>query len=128
MFTTKIERSVTCAAIAVRPSATRIDTIARPEGKFWGDVVGGYDGSEWTAPNGLVNVDDVVAFINYKTGKPAPHLTAIELAGGPPSFVNFYLNVTDLGMILLGFRAAPYPPLPFVLDGYPESMDLTNCP
>ena len=108
--------------------ALRIDTTARPEGKFWADCVGQYTGTEWTGPNGLVNVDDVVAFINLKTFKPAPHITALELAGGAPTFVNYIVNVTDLGMILQGFRGVPFPPLPFLLEGYPENMDLTLCP
>ena len=105
-----------------------VETIASPEGKFWGDVVGGYTGTEWTAPNGLVSVDDVVAFINLKTYKPAPHITALELAGAAPSYVNFYVNVTDLGMILQGFRGLEYPPLPFLLESYPADLDLTTCP
>ena len=105
-----------------------IETIARLEGKFWADIVGRFTGSDWSGPNSLVTVDDVVAFINFKLFKPAPHVTAIELAGGPPSFVNFYVSVTELGLILQGFRGLPYPPLPFLLDGYPADMDLTLCP
>lgn len=85
-------------------------TVPKPEGKHWGDVVGSFDGVEWSKPNGLVSVDDVLAIIKFLTLKPAPHLTVVELAGEVP---NWLINATDLQLVLKAFTADPYPPLGF---------------
>lgn len=110
----------------------QLATIAKPEGKFWADLVGnallrcsgdrvtpctpktvstdcpaGDVCGIWTGPNGLVNVNDVNAFLKFFTGKPAPHMTAVDIAREVP---NFIANATDLQLILLGFRGVEYPP------------------
>ena len=106
-----------------------IGTIEKPEGKFWGDIVGGFDGVEWSKPNNLVNVSDVTAIIAFITDKPGkPHITRVDLAGGSPTYTNFIVNTTDLQLLIKGFLGDTYPPLPFVLEGYPADGDVTQCP
>ena len=106
-----------------------LGTIEKPQGKFWGDIVGGFDGTSWSGPNGLVNVDDVSAWVKYVTLRPAPHVTVVDLAGPAEThFVNFVINATDLSLILQAFRAQPYPPPPFIADGYPADGNIENCP
>jgi len=99
-----------------------VGTIVKPSGKFWADVVGSFDGSTWTAPNFLVNVDDVVAWVKFATLKPAPHITVLDLGGEVP---NFQINATDLQLILAGFSNKPYPPPSFVDN---PTGDPSNCP
>lgn len=105
-----------------------VSTIAKPEGKFWADVVGSFDGSVWSAPNTLVNVDDVSAVLKFLSLKPAPHITVLDLAGSAPTFTNFIINASDLGLILQGFTGKEYPPPPYLVEGYPPDGDVTNCP
>ena len=95
-------------------------TIDKPQGKFWADIVGSFDGTTWSAPNYLVNVDDVVAWVKYVTLKPAPHVTVVDLDGETP---NFIINATDLQFILAGFRGETYPPPSFSNQGPP-----VDCP
>ena len=77
-------------------------------------------GDTWTPPNGLSNVDDVVAWLRFKAGRLAPHITAMELDAEVP---NFIANVTDLALILQGFKGRSYPPPPF-----PNQGAVTECP
>ena len=99
------------------------------QGKFWGDVVGSFDGVSWSGPNVLVNVDDVVATIAFLTLKPgAPHVTVLDLAGGAPTFLNFDVNATDLQLVLEGFGSGTFPPLALTGTGYPADGDVTQCP
>lgn len=104
-----------------------LSTVGKPRAKLWGDLVGSFDGIGWTAPNGLVDLDDVMAMVNYLSGKPAPHITVVEIAGDAPTFVNFVVNATDLALAVQGFEGESYPPPPFIADGYPIDGDLTRC-
>jgi len=97
-----------------------IGTIARPAGRHWADVVGAFTGASWTPPNGLVNVDDVLAWVRFVTLKPAPHVTVVDLDGEVPNFV---INATDLQLILAGFAGNTYPPFSFANQGGPA-----GCP
>lgn len=105
-----------------------IGTIEKPQGKFWGDVVGNFDGVVWSPPNGLVGVDDVNAVIKFLSLKPAPHITVVDLVGSSPTFVNTDVNASDLQQILKAFSEGVFPPIPLLVDGYPADGDLTQCP
>ena len=106
-----------------------IGTIEKPQGKFWADIVGGFDGVEWSEPNNLVNVSDVSSMIAFLTDKPGkPHITRVDLAGASPTYTNFIVNATDLLLVLKGFQGDGYPPVPFVAEGYPADGDVTQCP
>ncbi len=83
-----------------------VSTIDKPEGKFWADVVGNFDGTNWNGPDGLVNVNDVLAWVKHKTvGNPSDK-TLVDLDGEVP---NGIVNATDLQRILQGFSGKPYP-------------------
>lgn len=97
-----------------------VPTIEQPQGKFWADLVGSFDGESWSGPNRLVNVDDVVAMLQFLTLRAAPHITMLDLANEQP---NFIINATDLLLILQGFGGSTYPPPPFSNQGDP-----TQCP
>lgn len=100
-----------------------ISTVPKPQGKVWGDVVGSFGGTQWSPTNGQVNVDDVVASIQFLTLKStAPHITWLDLA---PQTPNWIINVTDLQMILLAFRGGLYPPPNFIEN---PTNDPANCP
>ena len=106
-----------------------VSTIAQPQGKFWADIVGTFDGVLWSAPNLLVGVDDVNAMIKFLSLKPAPHITRVDLIGSAPTYTNFIINATDLTMVLQGFVGeTTYPPVPYVVEGYPADGDVTLCP
>ena len=100
---------------------TRYATIAKPQGKFWGDLVGSFDGSSWSAPNRLVGVDDVVSMISFlKLDSTRPHTTWVDLGGEAP---NWLVNVSDLQFVLEGFGGKTYPPIAFFHQGPPS-----DCP
>lgn len=82
--------------------------------------MGSFSGVSWSEPNGLVSVDDVVAWVKYVTLKPAPHVTVLDLDGETP---NFIINATDLQYVLSGFRGDSYPPPAFANQGGPA-----DCP
>ena len=106
-----------------------VGTTDKPQGKDWGDLVGGKSGLNWTAPNYLVNVDDVVAFIHFVTNKPIPpHRTVLDLEGPPTRWLNDVVNATDLQMIFSGFSGGVFPPPNFVMTGYPADGNVANCP
>ena len=106
-----------------------LGTVPKPQGKSWGDLVGGFDGVDWTRSNNLVNVDDVAAVLSYVANKPGkPHITRVDIAGASPTFTDFIVNATDLLLELKAFQGDSYPPLPFVAEGYPANGDLTQCP
>ena len=84
-----------------------VPTIARPSPKYWADCVGALEGGGWTAPNGVVNMDDVMAGVQKFTDDPnAPHLTWVDVDGEIPNAV---LNFGDIQMIVNGFKGEPYP-------------------
>ena len=76
---------------------------------LWGDVAGSVDAItlEWTPPNSLRNVNDVVALIHNFGERPnAPHFSWVDIAGEIP---NGFVNVSDVQHVLLAFKNGPYP-------------------
>ena len=108
-----------------------IRTSPKPEGKDWGDIVGNFTGTVWTAGNLLVSVDDVSAIIKFLTLKPAPHVTRCEMLSAiGPTYVNMDVSADELGQIIRCFQGELFPPLPMVLGGYPDLQAgglLTDC-
>lgn len=86
-------------------------TVAQPADKFYGDMVGELAGPTWTAPNGVANVNDVLAGIQYFSGAATkPHLTVVDIHDPE---TNEILNVADILMTVLGVAGNPYPyPVP----------------
>ena len=84
-----------------------LSTIGQPAPKYWADVVGEFGGTEWTAPNGEVNMDDVMAAVQYFKQEPtAPPLTWLDVDAEVPNAV---LNFSDIQQIVNGFKGEPYP-------------------
>ncbi|MBU0718016.1 MAG: hypothetical protein KJ749_07195 [Planctomycetes bacterium] len=91
-----------------------ISTIAQPTPQYWADCVGQMEAGSWTAPNGVVNFDDVSAAVQYFTSAAtAPHLTMVDIEPEEPNAV---LNFSDIQQIVYAFQG----------DGYPFS-DPADC-
>ena len=85
-----------------------IQTIDQPGGgKFWGDVVGSFDGTQWSAPQLITNFDDAVAVIHtwqQLNGSPHTSVTDVE-----PQFINKVVNFNDVLQVIFAFQGEPYP-------------------
>lgn len=100
----------------------RIGTIEQPSNKFWADLVGSFDGTAWSPPNGIVNADDLVAMLAFMNGSSAPHVTVVDLGGRPFAEPRNRIDASDLGFLLRSlFSSQSYPP-PFSLhQGGPKT-------
>jgi hypothetical protein len=75
----------------------------------WADLVGIVDPDtlQWTPPNSIVNVTDVVAlFHKVDERSNAPHISWLDITGEIP---NGFINVTDIQHVLLAFQGSTYP-------------------
>lgn len=82
-------------------------TVSQPLGKFYGDAVGDFTGTEWGPPDGVANITDVVAAVQYINGSPTrPHLTVVDLHDQEP---NELVNVADVFQLVLGANGNTYP-------------------
>ncbi|MFQ5591743.1 MAG: M6 family metalloprotease domain-containing protein [Phycisphaerae bacterium] len=106
-----------------------VATIRRPGARFYGDTVGQGTGDlpplpGFTAPNGVVNVTDVQAYILTAQGSSSPsaHTTWVDLHGlGDGTPPNFILNVSDLQRIKFGFEGREY-------VATPGQLNPADCP
>ena len=92
-----------------------VETTAPPIDKFWGDIVGDFNGAAWTPPNGVQNFADVQAAI--KTFQGAQGTAPLTWADIEPETPNRVVNFNDVQKLVLAFSAAPYP-----------FSDPANCP
>ena len=84
-----------------------VSTIAEPTPKKWADVVGSFLGAQWEPPNGVVNMDDVMAAVQKFQQLPsAPPMSYVDVDDQVPNMV---LNMTDIQQIVAGFKGEPYP-------------------
>ena len=84
-----------------------VSTILRPTPKFWADVAGEFSSGAWSGPNGVVNIDDIMASVQrFQQLDAAPHLTWVDIE---PEVPNAVLNFTDIFQIVQGFKGLPYP-------------------
>lgn len=82
-------------------------TILQPAGKLYGDAVGELSGSAWTGPNGVANVNDIIASVQYFNGAATrPHFTVVDIHDQEP---NELINVTDILLLVLGVNGSAYP-------------------
>ncbi|UCE61213.1 MAG: hypothetical protein JSU63_05585 [Phycisphaerales bacterium] len=94
-----------------------LGTVPRPEPWYYGDVVGPVDPDTMTfaPPNGIVNIDDITAYLftSYGPPKPMVHTTWVDLHGiGDGSPPNYILNISDLQRILFGHQGQQYTDAP----------------
>ena len=84
-----------------------LSTIAQGTPQSWADCVGAMEGGAWTAPNGVVNMDDIMAAVQkFRSVETAPHLTWVDI---DPEVPNAVLNMADIFQIVQGFKGAAYP-------------------
>lgn len=90
-----------------------VTTSAQPSGgKDWGDITGVNNGTTWTPPNGIANVNDILAIRSFITQiDPIPpfyrvNLQAISTAD---SCLNSFVNTADTFMAILAVSGQPYP-------------------
>ena len=106
------------------------DTQAKPGTNWHGDCVGIFNGTEWTAPNGVTSIDDAVAAIKtFQTptntpgcGTPPCNATHTSVTDMEPNLtpgpqINSVVNIADVFQIIQGFQGAEYP-----------GPDVANCP
>ncbi|MCH8243120.1 MAG: hypothetical protein IH897_10995 [Planctomycetes bacterium] len=84
-----------------------VDTTAPPTAKFWGDIVGEYNGVSWSPPNGVQNIADVLAAIRTFQNKASA--APLIWADVQPETPNRVANFNDVLLLVLAFTAQPYP-------------------
>ena len=84
-----------------------VDTTAAPTPRFWGDIVGEFNGVAWTPPNGVQNISDVQAAI--LTFQIAENAAPLIWADVHPEIPNRVVNINDVFMLILAFQFEPYP-------------------
>ena len=84
-----------------------VSTVTQPDEKWWADIVGAKVDTDWSPPDGFVNMDDIQAAIQ-----------SFEVAHTPPPWIwadiedevpNAVINMTDVQFIVLAFEGAQYP-------------------
>jgi hypothetical protein len=74
---------------------------------LWGDVTGGWDGSSWTAPDGVVDQDDIDAVVaKYQNLTNAPIKARADL---DPDVPNRLVNFIDIGKTVDAYHGYLYP-------------------
>ncbi|MGB2985923.1 MAG: hypothetical protein WBE26_08570 [Phycisphaerae bacterium] len=78
-----------------------------PTSACWGDVVGDWSGTEWMAPDGDADFDDIAAVVDKFRNLPgAPSKTRADLADDVPDLL---VNFNDISAAVDAFRGLPYP-------------------
>ncbi len=86
--------------------------------KWWGDAVGSFTGSEWTAPQGVTSFEDVTAAL--KTFQDpgainATHVSVTDIHPNRPDFgvgsihPNKLVSIDDVFQFILAFQGGEYP-------------------
>ena len=88
-------------------SSVVVETTAAPIDKFWGDIVGEYNGVAWSPPNGVQNFADPLAAIRTFQGKASS--APMTWADVHPETPNRVVNFDDVLQLVLAFTAEPYP-------------------
>jgi|GEM_PF-3121115 len=84
-----------------------LSTIDQPVPKYWGDVVGTFNVTEWTPPQHVTNIDDAVAAIKtFQEADNAPHVSITDVEPQEP---NKIVNINDVFTIIRAFQGEPYP-------------------
>ena len=83
-------------------------TIPQPGGgKFWGDACGSFNGVEWSAPQGVTNIDDAVCVIKtWQAAEGAPDVPRTDMVPQEPNRV---VNFNDVLFVIFAFQGDPYP-------------------
>jgi len=108
------------------PLVTQTVPVPALNSKFGGDIVGVFNGVEWTPPNGFANVNDALAMLNIIAGAPfrPTHAMANVRGGsaGDGGCLNPQVNAADISMVTLSIAGASYGP-----PGTPQPVDPAAC-
>ncbi len=90
----------------IRSDALIVDTIAQPSPKYWCDVVGEFVAGAWTPPNGIVNMNDIMAVLQgFSSAPTARPIAWLDL---DPEVPNTIINMTDVQRAVSAFKGEPY--------------------
>ncbi|MCH8148579.1 MAG: hypothetical protein IH987_11380, partial [Planctomycetes bacterium] len=112
--TTYLISSLSCGGVS-QPTVAK--TQAKPGAKFWGDAVGSFDAGEWTAPQGVVSFEDVVAAIKTFQDPNAFNATHVSVTdihpnrpdlGGISVHPNKQVNIDDVFQFVRCFQGEAY--------------------
>ena len=111
------------ADTTINPFYLRVETIRTPvvNAKYWGDTVGVNDGTEWTAPDRLTNINDVLAILAYISGQAnGPKFQTVNIMGTSTQnpCLNGFVNTVDVFLVVLALGGDPYP----------FTNDFADCP
>lgn len=102
-------------------AALAVSTVGQPVPKAWGDTVGEIQFGAWTAPNGVVNVNDFIAALQkFQATATAPHITVVDVqaVSSTDPCLNRLANVADIFLLIKAFQGG----------AYPFTTDPTTCP
>jgi hypothetical protein len=89
-----------------------VTTVGRPSPKGWGDTVGFFTGTVWTAPNGVGNANDFVAALQkFQNLASAPHITVanVQAVSSTDPCLNQFGNIADVFLLIGAFQGKKYP-------------------
>ena len=90
-----------------------INTVPRPSGgKDWGDITGINNGTQWTPPNGIANINEILVIRSYIYAlDPIPTFQRVNLhaVSTGDSCLNAFVNTADTLMAILAVSGQPYP-------------------
>ena len=86
-------------------------TYASPTGagqtSLWGDIVGPFEGGVWTAPDGIIDIVDMLAVVEAFEGQPtAPPMELVDLY---PCVPDNLIDIMDIVQVVDAFGGDPYP-------------------
>lgn len=116
------------------PLAVETATRVNFNGKNWGDTVGMNNGVEWTPPNGLVNVHDLLAALALiSNAVPQPDRTAVNLIAinVSDSCLNVFVGTADVLASVRAIAGDSYGPPSTIRITDPALCALApgmNCP
>lgn len=112
------EVHTTADGINLSQPLLRITTPRPVDGRWWGDVVGGFTGpggtppNTWTAPDGFVNGLDIIAMVrSFESSESAPELVRVDVNPEVPDQAvngNDILRVVNAFSIGSGREYYPY--------------------
>ncbi|MCH8147897.1 MAG: hypothetical protein IH987_07870, partial [Planctomycetes bacterium] len=118
-------------------AGTLLDTQAKPGDRWFGDIVGRYTGPNgsppnvWTAPNGVVNIDDAYAGIKTLNNPLQLSATHLSVADTHPVLngtqINRNASINDELIVILGLQGKTYGQVADPHAGIPPNIpDLTE--
>ena len=84
-----------------------VSSTPKPSQKYWGDVVGPPEDGSWTGPDGLVNMNDLMAIIQrFQSAVQAPPRHWVDLHDEGP---NEIVTMSDVLIEINAFTGSKYP-------------------